>query len=451
MNVVLPEGPLVTWYGDDFTGSAAVLEAMEFAGLSSILLLAPPEPDELSVLSRFRGIGIAGKARAKPKEWISRVLPRVFSAMAQIGAPLAHYKICSTLDSSPSTGSIGAAIDLAIPHLGGIWHPVLTAAPPIGRYQAFGNLFAVHGARHHRLDRHPVMSRHPVTPMDESDVALHLARQTSRSIGLIDLLDLRDAPNALARERAAGCELVSIDMLSSDDMVAAGELIWQNRGERLLAIGSQGVENALIRYWQAAGALESPSSPRIRRVSQLVAVSGSASDVTAAQLVCAEACGFEVIVLDSVSCLDPSCAEQAMQSAVAAALSVLARGKSPIVASVRGPDDPQLTVCRNAAAILGLSREGASERLGACLGQILRRVQAASGIERLVVAGGDTSGDVCTAIGIHALTAIGHSVPGAALLAAHGQDLREMSFDVALKGGQMGPTEYFARMRDGCP
>src|SRR5690606_3477718 len=106
----LPAGPLVTWYGDDFTGSAAVLEVMEFAGLPSILLLAPPRPDELPTLAGYRGIGIAGKARAKSPEWMRRELPAVFAGMAAIGAPIAQYKICSTLDSSPAVGSIGAAV-----------------------------------------------------------------------------------------------------------------------------------------------------------------------------------------------------------------------------------------------------------------------------------------------------------------------------------------------------
>ena len=56
---------------------------------------------------------------------------------------------------------------------------------------------------------------------------------------------------------------------------------------------------------------------------------------------------------------------------------------------------------------------------------------------------------MCTALGVEALTAIGYSVPGASLLAAHGPGLRPMPFDIALKGGQMGSTDYFAWMRDG--
>ncbi|MGO8249179.1 hypothetical protein ACC809_36725, partial [Rhizobium johnstonii] len=37
-----------------------------------------------------------------------------------------------------------------------------------------GNLFAAYQGRIFRIDRHPVMSRHPVTPMDEADLAVHL-------------------------------------------------------------------------------------------------------------------------------------------------------------------------------------------------------------------------------------------------------------------------------------
>ena len=47
----------------------------------------------------------------------------------------------------------------------------------VKRYTAFGHLFAGYQGKTYRIDRHPVMSRHPVTPMDEADLALHLARK----------------------------------------------------------------------------------------------------------------------------------------------------------------------------------------------------------------------------------------------------------------------------------
>ena len=138
----LPEGPLVAWYGDDFTGSAAVMEVLTFAGLPSVLFLAPPTPAQLARFAALRGIGIASTARAHGPDWMDRTLPAVFAMLRELNAPITHYKVCSTLDSAPEIGSIGRAIDLALPVLGSAWTPILVAAPPMRRYQLFGHLFA---------------------------------------------------------------------------------------------------------------------------------------------------------------------------------------------------------------------------------------------------------------------------------------------------------------------
>jgi uncharacterized protein YgbK (DUF1537 family) len=138
----LPGGPLVAFYGDDYTGSSAAMEALTFAGLPTILFLEPPTPERLAAAGQFRGIGIAGVARSRDPAWMDRNLPPVFDVLASIGAPISHYKVCSTFDSAPHIGSIGRAIDLAVPRLGGQWHPLLVGSPEMGRYQVFGHLFA---------------------------------------------------------------------------------------------------------------------------------------------------------------------------------------------------------------------------------------------------------------------------------------------------------------------
>ena len=146
-------------------------------------------------------------------------LPPVFETLAALNAPIAHYKVCSTFDSAPQVGSIGRAIDLAAPVLGGAWHPLVVADPAIGRYQVFGNLFAVAGGVGYRLDRHPTMSCHPVTPMDEADVRRHLAKQTEKDIGLVDYLALKrgEADARLKEELAQGAEIVAIDVARRRD------------------------------------------------------------------------------------------------------------------------------------------------------------------------------------------------------------------------------------------
>ena len=236
----IPDGLLLSWYGDDFTGSAAVLEVLSLAGLPAVLFFDIPTPELLAKFSGYRGVGIAGVARSMSPSWMETHLPPVFQALARLNAPIAHYKVCSTLDSAPQVGSIGKAIDLAEAQLASDWIPLLIAAPAIHRYQLFGNLFATVGGVAYRLDRHPTMSRHPVTPMNEADVRLHLAKQTETSIGLVDYLALNKGRGGtqLKSELAAGRRVVAFDVIDDASLVAVGRLIWENRGDGLFAVGS---------------------------------------------------------------------------------------------------------------------------------------------------------------------------------------------------------------------
>lgn len=234
----LPQGPLVAWYGDDFTGSSAVLEALTFAGLPSVLFLDIPTREQLELFPGSRGIGIASTARAHGPAWMDENLPPAFDWLRRLNAPVTHYKVCSTFDSAPHVGSIGRAIDIAAPRFGGDWIPLLIAVPEMRRYQCFGHFFAGSPQGVFRLDRHPVMARHPVTPMNESDVRLHLARQTQRPIGLIDIEALGgDADAALRRQIGDGAQIIAIDAMDERQLTEAGRLVWEHRGEGLFAVG----------------------------------------------------------------------------------------------------------------------------------------------------------------------------------------------------------------------
>ncbi|MCX5478650.1 four-carbon acid sugar kinase family protein [Kaistia geumhonensis] len=447
----LPEGVLVAWYGDDFTGSAATMEVLAFAGLASVLFLDIPTAEDLARFPGARGIGIAGIARSKPPAWMDENLPPVFSALAGIGAPVSHYKICSTLDSAPHVGSIGRAVDLAAPILGGAWHPLVVAAPPIGRYQAFGTLFALYDGAVYRLDRHPTMSRHPVTPMHEADVRRHLGLQTTRPIGLVDRLGLhRDAGAALAAARDGGADIVAIDVMDDEDLACAGRLVWENRGERLLAIGSQGIEYALVAHWREAGLIDAaPAAPSAGPAERMAVVSGSCAPQTAAQIAHAAAAGFEIVRLDASRAVNAAAWQAELGRVEAAALAALGRGRAPIVATAEGPDDPAVAEVNEAIATSGLDAATVNERIGRGLGALLGRLIAEARLPRAVIAGGDTSGYGALALGIRALTALAPTVPGAALCRAHFADAARAPLEIALKGGQMGAPDYFTSIRNG--
>ena len=418
----LSSGPLIAFYGDDFTGSSASMEATAFAGLETVLFLAPPTPERLRAFSSARVIGIAGVARAQNSRWMDENLPAIFNLLAVTGAPVVHYKVCSTFDSAPHVGSIGRAIEIAARRFDG-WIPMIVADPGMGRYQACGNLFAAAHGIVHRLDRHPVMSRHPVTPMDEADLGRHLAHQTSRKIGLVDFVSMKggEAAAELQQELDAGAHIISIDVLDRETLVEAGRLIWEHggRAKPLFGVGSQGLEAALVAYWQDSGLWPvSKSIFRAEAVDRIACVSGSVSPVTAAQIAHAHEQGFTTIALDAARAVDPAEWDKEAMRAVEAALAALGAGRDALVYSAAGPDDPAVTALQAAIVSTGASAEAVNDRIGTSLGAILDLILAKSGLRRVVISGGDTSGRAASLLGIDALTAIAPLAPGSPLCRA---------------------------------
>ena len=447
----LPDGPLIAWYGDDFTGAAAVMEVLEFSGLPSVLFMDAPSKELLARHGGRRGIGVAGVARSKTTEWMDRHLPGMFAALSGLAAPIFHYKICSTFDSSPRIGSIGRAAELALPALGGAWHPMIVAAPDIRRYQAFGNLFASVGGTPYRLDRHPTMSRHPVTPMTEADVRVHLGMQTKLPIELIDAAAIANGgeDERLRVLLSSGSPIVAIDVLDDASLAAAGGLVWRNRGERLFAIGSQGVEYALAAHWRSTGALAHASTRPAGRARRIAGVSGSCSPVTAEQLQRAKDRGFQLIRLNAALAVDQREWEREVHSASSAARAGLDTGREPIVHSAMGPDDPCVREFRaNVDATSGTDTE-ANDAVGDGLGAVLGSIVETGLVDRVVVAGGDTAGRCVQALGIDALTAAAPVSPGVAVCKAHSSRAAADGLEIVLKGGQMGEPEFFSQVKSG--
>ena len=448
----LPKGALIAFYGDDFTGASASMEVTAFAGLPTVLFTDVPTPEQLAEFADRRVIGVAGVARSKSPEWMDHNLPPVFELLRSIGAPIVHYKVCSTFDSAPRVGSIGRAIDIGKPIVGGSWLPVVVSDPGMGRYQAFGNLFAMAGGVGYRLDEHPTMSRHPVTPMHDANIARHLCKQTSKKIGLIDFVAVKQgsADARLASELNAGMEIVFIDVLDRETLQEAGRIIWENRGERLFGIGSQGFEAALVAYWQSAGLIpmEAPNF-RAAPVPRIACVSGSVSPVTAVQIAYAVENGFVAIPLDAARAVDPTDWEKELARAAGEALAALRAGRDPLVHTAAGPDDPAVGALRTAIAAANVPAEAVNERIGTGLGWILNRVLREGRLTRVVVAGGDSSGYAVSALGIYALSAVAPLAPGSPLCRAHTSEALPGGLEIALKGGQVGAPDFFCRAKLG--
>jgi uncharacterized protein YgbK (DUF1537 family) len=448
----LPDGPLIAWYADDFTGAAAVMEVLTFAGLKSMLFLEPPSEAQLARYPNLKGVGVASTARAQSPEWMEAELPAIFARLAALKPALMHYKVCSTLDSSPTVGSIGRAIEIGAAQFAPAAVPILIAAPKMRRYQSFGHLFAGFEKAVYRLDRHPVMSRHPVTPMSESDVAKHIALQSDKlDAGYLSIEEMSGGAALPIQQPIPGrIAAVTLDSVDSRTESVAGRLIWDAREANPFVVGSQGVEYALVRHWRETGSIADARPPRgIGETDRMVVISGSVSPTTGDQIAWAKDNGFVSIVFDATcACATATELESEVERCVAACLEVMAQGRDPLVHTAEGPDDPAVQIFRQAVEGRPLSMADANLRVGEALGRVLQQSLARSGTRRAVVSGGDTSGHATRQLGIFALSALAPTIPGAALFRAHADGPID-GLELALKGGQMGSHDYFGWIRSG--
>ena len=433
---------LLSFYGDDLTGSTDAMEALASRGVPTALFLDVPTSAQLARLGPVSAVGIAGTSRSQDPAWMQAHLTPALRWLHGLGAALCHYKVCSTFDSSPVVGSIGRALDIGAAIFGEARVPLVVGAPQLRRYTAFGTLFAAYRGETFRIDRHPVMSRHPVTPMHEADLRLHLARQTDRRIALLDLAALgSDAATAAILAEEAGVLL--IDVADAASQRAAGEILWGGRRPGgSFVVGSSGVEYALLAAWQALGIAPGTAAfAEPGAVDRLAVVAGYCSPTTARQGRHALDNGFAGVALDVRTMV--ASPEAALDEAIAAGSRALAEGRSVILYTALGPDT-DLGAAIDAEA-------GGRHAIGRGLGRILRALVERHGLGRAVVAGGDTSSHALRELDVFALrTRLPlPQTPGSPLCSAFSDHPAFDGLEVALKGGQVGHDDYFEAIRQG--
>lgn len=441
---------LLTFYGDDFTGSTDALEQLSLAGIRTALFIAPPTPAQLKKFPGLQAVGVAGKTRSLSPAAMERELKPALLALKKLKPRHVHYKVCSTFDSSPAIGSIGCVMDLAAKIFAAPFIPLLIAAPSLGRYTIFGQHFARYGIGSagaiHRLDRHPSISKHPVTPMTEADLRLHLAKQTQKNSALFDILKFslpEKEFNAAFRQLLADKpDVVLFDALTAEHIARIGGLLEATAQQRspLFSVGSSGIEAALASQWPGRDALPRVQADRQVGPTTVLIGSGSCSPVTSGQIAWALKHGFAEVALDAQKLAGKLTAEKEINRAAEAAARLLLNGRSVMVHSTKSGSDKRI-----AAKLKGCT----AEVLGSALGKVLREAMEQSSVRRVCIAGGDTSSYAARAMGIEALEMIAPLTPGAPLCRALAPDSPANNLEVVFKGGQVGAENYFEIVRSG--
>jgi uncharacterized protein YgbK (DUF1537 family) len=418
-------GLLAAYYADDFTGATDMMELLTCSGTATTVFLRPPSDADLARHPEARCAGVAGDTRVKTREELAEELPASLRRLAATGARIVQYKVCSTFDSSPAVGSIGRALEIGGDVFAQDVLPVVGGSPHLGRYCCFGTLFASHGqdGEVFRLDRHPTMSKHPVTPMREADLTRLLEAQTSLPVRGLGFPTLHALPAELER---SGRQVLVIDALDDEHLHLIGRALWENAhsgGTRFVA-GPAGIGRALALEWQRRGLAHATPLPAPDPVDQVVVLSGSASPVTAHQIEQAERAGYVRISLPNH--VDGG-GDHQLRQAIARAVTALEHGRSVVVHP--HPD-----------------RRTDSRILHQHLGGVANFLLEASAVRRFVVCGGDTCGAVARAIGVESVRALAAVAPAAPLCRVR-RHRKQSDVDIAFKGGQMGQPDYFERVR----
>ena len=413
---------------DDFTGGTDVAVAFRRAGLRTVVVFG--DPTSAGDLPEHDALVVALKTRTIDADDAVRQSLDAAEWLRSRGADQLFFKFCSTFDSRPE-GNIGPVADALADLLGAARAAVVPASPEHLRTQYLGHLFVDRVL----LSDSP-MRHHPLTPMTDSYIPRVLETQTERAVGLVDLRDVQRGRQHIRSlfdaAEAAGTRYVVVDAITDDDLVEIGFACLSDplvTGAAGLAGGLGVARSATLRAQGAAPVGPLDMDPIGDSLSAVLAGSCSARTLEQIAHMQADHESFR---------LDPLVTPDSRELADAALAWVDARSGSsaPLIYSSLPPAELQ-----RVQAALGV--DGASLILETAMGYVAQGL-VERGIRRIVVAGGETSGAVVTALNVAGGT-IGEEVaPGVPWIYTTG----ETPIALLLKSGNFGEPGLLSRSVD---
>jgi len=427
-------GILLGCIADDFTGASDLAAILSRSGIAVNLRLGVPSPADEDDVAAFEIIAL--KCRTAPRERAVSEALEAWSWLAARGARRAYWKYCSTFDSTPE-GNIGPVADALLDAVADADADADAGAtdraprqtihcpafPENGR-SVYHSVLFVAGVP---LDESP-MREHPLTPMTDANLVRVLAPQVAGSVGAVTWPTVRGGHEPLRARLGAladdGVEHVIVDALDADDLLAAV------RATEHLPLLCGGSALALhlpalfrVRGYLAGVAERTPAPPPD---GGRIVLAGSCSEMTRRQ-VARFAERAPLFRLDPIALADGGQLDEAL-----AWLAACAPGDTPILAASAAPADV-------AASQEALGRERAGEVVEAALGRLA--VAAVEGGRRgLVIAGGESSGAVCQALGVERL-GIGREIAPGVPWTHASRDGGDIA--LALKSGNFGDEDFF--------
>jgi uncharacterized protein YgbK (DUF1537 family) len=410
---------------DDFTGATDIASMLVRGGLRTVQLIGLPSGNPAPELAQADAVVVALKSRTAP------VADAVADSLAALrwlqaaGAKQFIFKVCSTFDSTPA-GNIGPVAEALLAALGGRLGLVCPAFPENGRTVFCGHLFVGDV-----LLSDSGMRYHPLTPMTDANLVRVMQAQCSGQVGLLRHDTVARGAAAIAARLdsllAEGVRWAVADAIDNADLLqlaaAAAPLpLWVAGSGLALGLPAVLAERGWVQLDTEADHLDSLTGPA-------AVLAGSCSLATQAQVAHWTAAGRPAWRIDpAAAARGEPVAEQALAWAAQ-------QTGAPLIYATTDASTLAAT-----QATLGLAQAGAL--VEQVLAQVARGLVLA-GAQRLVVAGGETSGAVVQALDVQLLRIGAVICPGVpwtqAVLGAGTRPLQ-----LALKSGNFGGPDFFS-------
>jgi uncharacterized protein YgbK (DUF1537 family) len=405
---------------DDFTGATDLANTLTRRGMHTVQTIGIPK----GAVPAADAIVVALKSRTIPAaDAVAQSLAACRWLKAH-GAKQVFFKYCSTFDSTDE-GNIGPVADALLDELGSGFTIACPAFPENGRTIYLGHLF-VGGD----LLSDSSMRNHPLTPMKDANLVRVLGRQTKHKVGLVPYKTVKQGAPAIAEAYAAleaqGIRHAIVDAVEDKDLEnigAASSALPLITGGSGVAIGLPANYRVarLIPKREGAVALAKVGGPGI-------VLSGSCSAATLGQVERFTAKHPAMAIDPLALAQDP---EKTVTTLLGWAKEKLKAGPALIYASAP-PEKVAAVQAQFGRETAGIMIEQAIAALATGL--------AADGVRRFVIAGGETSGAVVSALKVEALEIGPQIAPGVPACLSYGNT----RYALALKSGNFGGADFFA-------
>lgn len=405
---------------DDLTGGMMVASLLESEGVSCPLVTSVNELAEVA-RSEATAVVVARKIRLVDAALAEKEAVRVVQALQAIGCKRFFYKYCATFDSTEK-GNIGPVADAMLTALSE-QHTLFCPAFP--RY----TVTLLNGILY--LGKTPLGESFkrddPVTPMTNSNLVEVLQMQSQRKVGLISREILGQGPDAIEEYIQAddATSFYITDAADDEDMarIADFALDWS------LTTGADALPVFLARAWQ-----QRDRSIRMTEAKTHLSASPGYEAFIAGS--CAAATLSQVAYFEQrhptfrVDLIEAAKRSDYVDHILSWAADNIASGPIGVTTSV---DLEGLKITQSK-----LGRQGAADLADRILGEVASELHTL-GVRKFVVAGGETSGQVMSALNVKQLAVAGFDELSGGY--CHQAGTKPTSF--VLKAGAIPKDDFF--------